>query len=81
MNVLATKLKVIANNAIYFNDSSKYISALIDICEACGMKEDDIGKEYIEPVDIPACKHEYWFRCSCGESICNKCGQHYSDKK
>lgn len=37
-----------ANNALFFNDSSNYRTALWDICLACGMDEISIGAEYIE---------------------------------
>lgn len=40
----------IANNAIYFNDSSDYLSSLYDICEAIAPEiyKDKIGKQYLE---------------------------------
>jgi hypothetical protein len=47
---LKTAIKI-ANNALYFNDSSDYKSALYDICLTCGMEEDAIGEKYIERGD------------------------------
>lgn len=39
-----------ANNAIYFNDRSDYLSALYEVCKILNpdIKPDDIGKKYIE---------------------------------
>lgn len=40
----------IANNAIYFNNSSDYLSALYEVCKALvqNINEEQIGKKYIE---------------------------------
>ncbi len=38
----------IANNVIYFDDSSDYPCALREICATQGMDEDDIGAKFIE---------------------------------
>lgn len=45
---LLSDIRRIANNVIYFDDSSDYSGALWDICRKCGMTDDDIGREYIE---------------------------------
>jgi len=42
------KIKAIANNAIYFDDSSDYRSALYDICKELQMCDGDIGVSFIE---------------------------------
>jgi len=43
--------KAIANNAIYFDDKSDYRSALLEICHILGMDYDNIGVEFIEPIE------------------------------
>ena len=40
--------KVIANNALYFCDTSDYRSAFYEVCKALGMPEETIGKNYME---------------------------------
>lgn len=45
---LLAEIRRIANNVIYFDDSSDYSGALWDICRKCGMADDDIGQKYIE---------------------------------
>ena len=40
------KIIEIANNAIYFNDSSDYLTALWEICMEDGMEEDEVGKSF-----------------------------------
>ena len=44
------KAFAIANNAIYFNDSSDYLSALYQVCKALNpeMEDELIGSKYIE---------------------------------
>lgn len=44
------KAFAIANNAIYFNDRSDYLSALWDVCKILKspLSEDEIGKKYLE---------------------------------
>lgn len=44
------KAFAIANNVIYFNDRSDYLSALYDICKALNPELDEnlIGSKYIE---------------------------------
>jgi hypothetical protein len=42
------KAIVVANNAIYFNDSSDYLTALYEVCEALGHNIDECNTEYIE---------------------------------
>lgn len=44
------KAFAIANNAIYFNDRSDYLSALWDVCKMLKspLSEDEIGKKYLE---------------------------------
>lgn len=38
-----------ANNAIYFNDNSDYLSALYEVCKALNPTEEkNFGKKYIE---------------------------------
>lgn len=46
--------KRIANNALYFADNSDYRSAFWDICETLGMKDDEIGNEYMDDESTPA---------------------------
>ena len=41
------KMYEIANNAIYFNDSSDYLSALYEVCMVIAEDEDKIGEEFI----------------------------------
>ncbi|MEN6313276.1 MAG: hypothetical protein ABFD25_03390 [Clostridiaceae bacterium] len=43
------KTFIIANNAIYFNDSSDYLSALYDVCRALkpSIEDESIGSKYI----------------------------------
>jgi hypothetical protein len=48
---LLAEIRRIANNVIYFDDSSDYGGALWDICRKCGMTDDDIGASYIEAND------------------------------
>jgi hypothetical protein len=38
----------IANNTIYFNDRSDYLTALWDVCESIYPGAEDTGKTYIE---------------------------------
>ncbi len=44
------KAFIIANNAIYFNDNSDYLTALYEVCHTLSpnIEEELIGKEYIE---------------------------------
>lgn len=44
------KAFAIANNAIYFNDNSDYLSALYEVCKILDEdnEEEAIGKKYIE---------------------------------
>lgn len=44
------KAFIIANNAIYFNDNSDYLSALYQICHVLNpdIEEELIGTKYIE---------------------------------
>lgn len=44
------KAFAIANNAIYFNDRSDYLSALWDVCMMLNpqISEDEVGKKYLE---------------------------------
>ncbi|MGU8989341.1 hypothetical protein ACV3V0_16750 [Clostridium perfringens] len=57
----------IANNAIYFNDSSDYLSALYQICKKLNpaISEYNIGLEYLEECSIkkhrPKCSFKYRF--------------------
>ncbi len=46
----SNKAFAIANNAIYFNDRSDYLSALFDVCTMLKPKFEcsEIGKKYIE---------------------------------
>lgn len=46
----AKKAFAIANNAIYFNDRSDYLSALYDVCKFLDpqLDEDSIGSKYID---------------------------------
>lgn len=46
------KAFIIANNAIYFNDRSDYLSALYDVCKALNPKLDEslIGSKYIDDI-------------------------------
>jgi hypothetical protein len=46
-------VKRTANNAIYFDDSSDYGSALWEVCRDCEMCDDVIGKDFM---DEPAAK-------------------------
>lgn len=48
------KAFAIANNAIYFSDSSDYESALYQICKTLkpDIDEEDIGVDYIEDVKL-----------------------------
>jgi ABC-type nitrate/sulfonate/bicarbonate transport system substrate-binding protein len=56
MNAEIEKLKAeiikIANNALYFDDSSDYSCALQEICRKCGMDFDDVGEKYIPDSDM-----------------------------
>jgi hypothetical protein len=45
---LLASISAIANNALYFNDSSDYRAALHEICIRCGMKYEAIGDRYLE---------------------------------
>jgi hypothetical protein len=44
------KAFAIANNAIYFNDNSDYLSALYQVCKMLNPQDEEnlIGKKYIE---------------------------------
>ena len=44
------KAFAIANNAIYFNDRSDYLTALYEVCKMLNsqIEESEIGKKYIE---------------------------------
>lgn len=37
----------LANNAIYFNDRSDYLSALWDVCKYLQPENEEIGEQYI----------------------------------
>ena len=51
-------IKRIANNVLYFNDSSDYGSALYDILQAIDPEFDDDNLEYIEQALNPVEKGE-----------------------
>ena len=44
------KAFAIANNAIYFDDNSDYLTALYQICKCLNpdITEDDVGKKYVD---------------------------------
>ena len=44
------KAFIVANNALYFNDSSDYVTALWEICSILmpEVPNDEIGEKYIE---------------------------------
>lgn len=44
------KAFAIANNAIYFNDRSDYLSALYEVCKTLrpAINDDEIGQKYLE---------------------------------
>lgn len=50
MNEKIEKAYAIANNAIYFNDNSDYLSALYEVCMVLKPTEDveKIGTDYID---------------------------------
>lgn len=45
---LLNKVFQIANNAIYFQDNSDYLTALYEICHAIKPGNQTIGEEFIE---------------------------------
>ena len=50
VNEKAKKAYAIANNAIYFDDNSDYLTALFEICRALkpDINEEEIGKTYMD---------------------------------
>ena len=42
------KIFLIANNAIYFQDNSDYLTALYEICAVINPDDENIGQKFIE---------------------------------
>ena len=55
---LVAELVRVANNAIYFDDSSDFKSALWEICQLGGIDMDAIGAEFIEKALLAKAKEQ-----------------------
>jgi hypothetical protein len=38
-----------------------------------------LGRAVVCPAQCVCPARGYWFRCKCGQAICNNCGAHYDD--
>lgn len=74
---LKAEIIKIANNALYFDDSSDYSCALHMICRECGMNIDVIGEKYIPDSDKIVEDYEPCLVCGetepDGDGFCPQC--------
>lgn len=64
---------------VRFEDGAPF-PAYVHDCEACGYTIMESEWEVV-PTQCSCSARGYWFRCKCGQAICNNCGEHYADKE